>query len=125
MAKKILELAKRADQNAQLVIGFPRHQIAFHHLGEVRNRSLEIGEVPIILLIEPHPDKGRDRQAYYFRIDQCDIAQNYAASLKLANTAKAGAGRKADFVRQILVGDTTIVLKEIKYLAIKRIWCRY
>ena len=43
MAKKILELAERTDQHTQLIIGLARHQIAFHHFGEVRDRSLEVG----------------------------------------------------------------------------------
>jgi hypothetical protein len=118
VAQEILELAERPHQHAQLVIGLAGHQVAFHDFGEIGDGGFELGEVPVILLIEPDAHKGGDRQADGLGIDQRDVTRNDTAGFQLADAAQAGAGRQANLVRQFLIGHSTIGLQRVENSAV-------
>jgi len=121
VAQKILELAKRADKHAQLVIGFPGHQITLHDFGKFGDRRLENGEVPVVLLVEPDPDESRHGKANGRRIDQGNIALDHAVVFKLADTAQTRARRQTDPLGKFLVRHSPVRLQLFQDLAVDSI----
>lgn len=91
MAQKILELGKRADEHAHLVITFAGHEIAFHHFGKCKHCAFERGKMAIALLGEPHTNKCRNAEPECCWIEQGDIAADQTGSFELADAAQARA----------------------------------
>ena len=110
-AQEALVVGGAGDRHLDEIIVVPRHKVALQHLGYACELTAELLQHMFVMLLERDLDEDDIAEAQRRLIDDRRIAFDRAVCLKAPDARPARRWRKADLLRQLVVGEARIPLQ--------------